>query len=62
MVGSFDNATMFRFHATKLVNAIEGGAVVTDSDEIAARLWVTIDFGFTGIERVEFIGMNAKMS
>lgn len=62
MVGRFGDATIFSFHATKFVNAFEGGAVVTDSDELARELRLMINFGFTGVDRVEGLGLNAKMS
>jgi dTDP-4-amino-4,6-dideoxygalactose transaminase len=62
MVGTFGDATIFSFHATKFVNAFEGGAVVTNNDEIAARVRQMINFGFTGIDQVAGLGMNAKMS
>lgn len=61
MVGKFGDATIFSFHATKFVNAFEGGAVVTDSDALARELRLMINFGFTGVDRVEGIGLNAKM-
>jgi len=62
MVGTFGDATVFSFHATKFVNAFEGGAVVTNNDAIAAKLRRIINFGFTGIDQVTGVGMNAKMS
>src|SRR4051812_4372003 len=38
MVGSFGLAEVFSFHATKFLNTFEGGAVVTDDDELAQRV------------------------
>ncbi|MGB5718747.1 MAG: aminotransferase class I/II-fold pyridoxal phosphate-dependent enzyme [Gammaproteobacteria bacterium] len=61
MVGSFGDAAIFSFHATKFVNAFEGGAVVTNSDATAAKLRQMINFGFAGIDNVESVGTNAKM-
>ena len=37
-VGSFGCAEVFSFHATKILNACEGGCVCTNDDELAARL------------------------
>jgi len=37
MVGSFGDAEVFSFHATKFVNAFEGGAVVTNESDLAVR-------------------------
>lgn len=61
-VGSFGDAEVFSFHATKLVNSFEGGAIVTDDDDLAARVRLTRNFGFSGIDTVECVGTNAKMS
>jgi dTDP-4-amino-4,6-dideoxygalactose transaminase len=37
-VGNFGNAEVFSFHATKILNATEGGCVCTNDDDLAARL------------------------
>ncbi len=42
MIGSFGDAEVFNFHATKAVHAGEGGAVVTNSDELAAAISLTV--------------------
>lgn len=61
-VGRFGDAEVFSFHATKFLNAFEGGAVVTNNDELAAKLRLMRNFGFTGYDTVEYLGMNAKMT
>lgn len=61
LVGHFGDAEVFSFHATKFLNAFEGGAVVTDSDDLAKRLRLMRNFGFTGYDSVEYLGTNAKM-
>jgi len=61
-VGHFGDLEVFSFHATKFVNAFEGGAVATNSDELAERLRLMINFGFAGYDRVVELGTNAKMS
>ena len=33
MIGNFGSAEVFSFHATKFINAFEGGAIVTNDDE-----------------------------
>lgn len=38
MVGSFGQAEVFSFHATKVMSAGEGGCVTTNDDELAAKL------------------------
>jgi dTDP-4-amino-4,6-dideoxygalactose transaminase len=62
MVGSFGNAEVFSFHATKFLNAFEGGAIVTDSDELAAKIRLMKNFGFAGNDNVVYIGTNGKMT
>lgn len=61
MVGGFGAAEVFSFHATKFLNTFEGGAITTDDPELAERLRLMRNFGFTGYDRVEHLGCNAKM-
>jgi len=62
MIGGYGSAEVFSFHATKLFNTFEGGAIVTDDDELAGKLRLMQDFGFAGHDRVIYIGTNGKMS
>jgi dTDP-4-amino-4,6-dideoxygalactose transaminase len=62
MIGGFGNAEVFSFHATKFFNTFEGGAVVTDDDELASRVRLMKNFGFAGYDDVSYIGTNGKMS
>jgi dTDP-4-amino-4,6-dideoxygalactose transaminase len=62
MIGSFGDAEVFSFHATKFFNTFEGGAVVTDNDELAAQIRLMKNFGFAGYDNVDFIGTNGKMT
>lgn len=62
MAGSFGTATVLSFHATKILNAFEGGAVVTDDAGLAERLRRLRNFGFVGPDAVVESGINAKMS
>lgn len=61
-IGSFGRAEVFSFHATKFVNAFEGGAIVTDDDELAERTRLLRNFGFSDYDEVRTLGTNAKMS
>jgi dTDP-4-amino-4,6-dideoxygalactose transaminase len=61
-IGTFGRAEVFSFHATKIVNCGEGGAVVTDDDDLAARLRLMRTFGFADTDYVVSAGTNAKMS
>ena len=61
-VGSFGDASMFSFHATKVYNTIEGGAVTYGDISLKKKLNDLKNFGITGSESVEYIGGNAKMN
>ena len=62
MIGSFGEAEVFSFHATKIMHTFEGGAIVTDNDELAEKLRLMQNFGFRGYDRVVYLGINGKMS
>lgn len=62
MIGQFGEAEIFSFHATKFINAFEGGLVTTNNDELAQRLRYMRNFGFAGYDNVEYIGINGKMT
>ncbi|GII81003.1 dTDP-4-dehydro-6-deoxyglucose aminotransferase [Sphaerisporangium rufum] len=61
-VATLGDASVFSFHATKFVNAFEGGALVTDDDGLAATARAMRNFGQTGEDQVTYLGTNAKMS
>ena len=61
-IGGDGRAAVFSFHATKVANAFEGGAVATNDGELADRIRRSRNFGFTGVDQVDDIGINAKMS
>lgn len=62
MIGSFGSAEVFSFHATKFFNTLEGGAVVTDDDQLAQKIRLMKNFGFAGVDRVTYTGTNGKMT
>lgn len=62
LIGRFGEAEIFSFHATKVVNAFEGGVITTNNDELAEKLRRMRNFGFTGFDKVESPGINAKMN
>lgn len=62
MIGSFGDAEVFSFHATKFVNSLEGGAIVTNNDDLARTARMMMNFGFVGFDDVRYVGMNAKMN
>ena len=58
---SFGDASMFSFHATKVFNTVEGGAVCFRDPALRETLERWRNFGITGPEDVEYPGGNAKM-
>lgn len=61
-VASFGDASMFSFHATKVFHTIEGGAVAFKDESLGPKISAIRNFGLTGPESVEYIGINAKMN
>jgi dTDP-4-amino-4,6-dideoxygalactose transaminase len=61
-IGSFGDCEVFSLHATKYINSFEGGVITTNSDDIANKARSAINFGFTGYDRVESLGINGKMN
>ncbi|HYU99860.1 MAG TPA: aminotransferase class I/II-fold pyridoxal phosphate-dependent enzyme, partial [Pyrinomonadaceae bacterium] len=62
MIGNFGDAEVFSFHATKFFNTFEGGAVVTNNDELAGKIRLMKNFGFADYDEVIYIGTNGKMN
>lgn len=58
---SFGDAAAMSFHATKLFHTVEGGAAVTNDDELARKMRLCRAFGHIGDEYFS-IGINAKNS
>ena len=61
-IGSYGDATIFSFHATKVFNTIEGGAVAFSDHSLYEKLYNLKNFGIRGEELVVDIGANAKMN
>ena len=61
-VGSFGDASMFSFHATKVFNTIEGGAIAYGDPQFGRALYRLKNFGIRNEEVVDEIGANAKMN
>lgn len=61
-VANLGDASMFSFHATKVYNTIEGGAVTYADDSMVQLLNDIKNFGIRGPESVAYVGGNAKMS
>ena len=61
-IGNFGDASCFSFHATKVFNTIEGGAVCYRDPDMGRRLYELKNFGIHGPEEVDAVGANAKMN
>jgi dTDP-4-amino-4,6-dideoxygalactose transaminase len=59
---NFGDASMFSFHATKVYNTIEGGAITFGDDALVQVLNDLKNFGIRGTEAVGYVGGNAKMN
>lgn len=59
---NYGDAAMFSFHATKVFNTIEGGAVCYKDENLIQVLNDMKNFGIRGPEMCAYIGGNAKMS
>lgn len=61
-IGCYGDASAFSFHATKVYNTIEGGAVSFCKHKLYEKLYNLKNFGIHGEELVVDIGANAKMN
>jgi dTDP-4-amino-4,6-dideoxygalactose transaminase len=61
-IGNFGTAEMLSFHATKVVNSFEGGAIVTSDDGFAEVARLMRNHGFADYDEVGHVGTNGKMS
>ena len=61
-VANLGDASMFSFHATKVFNTIEGGAVCFKDDALVETMNDLKNFGIHGPESVKRVGGNAKMN
>lgn len=61
-IGNYGDASIFSFHATKVFNTIEGGAVAFSDHRIYEKLYNLKNFGIRSEELVSDVGANAKMN
>lgn len=61
-IGNYGDASCFSFHATKVFNSIEGGAVCYKDKRLGENLYELKNFGIHGPEEVDAVGANAKMN
>lgn len=58
---NYGDASILSFHATKVFNTIEGGAVIYNDERIGKELYRLKNFGFKCETEVDGIGSNAKL-
>lgn len=61
-IGNFGDITMYSFHATKLFNSAEGGALACKSEELKKKIDLLKNFGIKNEEEVIEVGINGKMN
>jgi len=59
---NFGDLSTLSFHSTKIFHSIEGGAIITQDDDLAKQIRLLINFGIPGPDRVVSLGINAKMN
>lgn len=59
---SYGNISTVSFHATKLFSTVEGGAIITNDDELALKISEMRNFGIKDTETFTELGVNAKNS
>lgn len=61
-IGSFGDVSCFSFHATKVFNSVEGGAVTFSDESFGKELYKLKNFGIKDQETIDCVGSNAKMN
>ncbi len=61
-IGNYGDMTMYSFHATKLFNTIEGGALVCNNIKLKEKIERLKNFGIKSKEEVVEVGTNGKMN
>lgn len=61
-IGTFGDLSMFSLHATKVFNSIEGGLLTYNDPTLQKKLRLFKNFGITGPETIEAVGLNSKMN
>lgn len=61
-IGSFGDASVFSFHATKLFTTLEGGLITTPREADRESIYYLRNFGIKSEEEVVGVGINGKMN
>ena len=59
---SFGHLATLSFHATKVFNTFEGGAIICQTDKMKNHIDKLKNFGIASETNVELVGINGKMS
>lgn len=61
-ITTYGDASILSFHATKVFNTIEGGAICTNDDNLKKTIQILRDFGIRDDENIDLVGTNSKMN
>lgn len=61
-IARYGDMSMFSFHATKVFNTIEGGALAYNDSKLLKKLEQFKNFGIVDSEHVSMAGINSKMN
>jgi len=61
-IGNYGDITMYSFHATKLFNTIEGGALACSNENLKEKIDLLKNFGIKNEEEIVSTGTNGKMN
>lgn len=62
-IANYGDMSMLSFHATKVFNTIEGGALIFNDADLTYKFKALKNFGITpDAEEVRYLGVNAKMN
>lgn len=59
---NYGDISILSFHATKIFHTIEGGAIIIKDDNLYKRAERIINFGIEDTEKINDLGINAKMN
>ena len=59
---NYGDISTISFHSTKVFHTIEGGAIIVNDDELYKKIKLMINFGISGPDKIECLGINAKMN
>lgn len=59
---NYGDISTLSFHATKIFHTIEGGALIVNDNNLYEKIKLMINFGISGTDKIDSIGINAKMN